>query len=266
MTVSTIASVASGAIERASGKNTYAASITSLLKVSGASSSASSDTASFSTAISLQTQVSGLRAASLNIAQSASVAEVASVGVGKIDRVLGRLQELAVRASGDVNESTRSALDVEFQALKAEISRITNSANFGGRNVLDGSVSTESLGLEGGEGIPSISAASLFEGADLSLTNTKSAADAVDTLKNALQKVGEVSKNLGSISEALELGAVTVETAIQNQEAARSNLTEADLITASTQTASQQVESASTLSLLAQTNRLPGNVLQLLVE
>lgn len=266
MTVSTIASVASGAIQRASGKNTYAASISSLLKAGGASSATSTDTTSFSAAISLQTQVSGLRAASLNIAQSASVAEVASLGVGKIDRVLGRLQELAVRAGGDVSESTRSALDVEFQALKAEIGRIANSTGFAGRNVLDGSVTTESLGLEGGEGVPALNASTLFEGKDISLATAKNAAEAVDALKGAIQKIGDVSKNLSDITEALELGAVTVETAVQNQEAARSSFTEADLIVASTQTASQQVENASALSLLAQTNRLPGNVLQLLVE
>lgn len=266
MTVSTIASVVSGAIERTSGKNTYAASISSLLKVSGASGGSAVDTSSFSTAISLQTQVSGLRAASLNIAQSASVAEVASIGVGKIDRVLGRLQELAVRASGEVSDSARAGLDVEFQALKAEINRISNSTSFGGQNVLDGSLSSESLGLEGGEGVPELSANTLFGGEQLSLATAGSASDAVDALKGALQKIGDVSKNLGDITEALELGAVTVETAIQNQEAARSSLTEADLVTASTQTASQQVENASTLSLLAQTNRLPGNVLQLLVE
>lgn len=267
MTVSTVASVASGVIQRTlTNKNNYADSIKSLLTASGATGSRT-DTPSLSTAISLQTQVSGLRSASLGIAQSSSLVEVASNGAGQVSRVLGRLQELTTRASAsNLSDAARAGLDVEFQALKAEINRIANSTQFGGRLLLNGNVSAESLGIEGGEGLPDLTTDALFGKGGLSISTSEAAGRALEKVKAAQTVTTDALANIGGIAGALELGASTIESAIQNQDASRSTLSEADLLQAATQNAQAQVENESALSLLAQTNHLPGNILQLLAE
>lgn len=268
MTVSTIASVATGAIQRAVGntnKNDYASSIKSLLATSGATGNRTD--IALTTAISLQSQVSGLRAASLNLAQNSSLVEVASDGAGQINRVLGRLQGLALRASaGELSASARNGLDIEFQSLKSEINRIANASQFGGKPLLDGSVTGEKLGLEGTEGLPNLTSSALFGDGDVSINTSESAQRALETLAEAQRAASEGATDINDIGAALEYGASTLQSALQNQEAARSTLSEADMTQATTQTVQAQVENESSLSLLAQTNRLPSNILQLLAE
>ncbi len=267
MTVSTIASVASGAIQRAVGNNgkTYTSSIKSLLAATGATSNRND--VALTTAISMQTQVSGLRAASLSLAQNSSMVEVASAGVGQINRALGRLQELAERASGgDLSEGARDGLKIEFQSLLSQITRIANTSQFGNKPLLDGSVTGEALGLEGTDGIPNLTSDAIFSEGELSISSSESAQRALEKIADAQNFVTQVAVNIGNMGEALEYGSSTVQSALQNQEAARSVLSEGDFTQAATQSAQVQVQNEASLSLLAQTNRLPGNILQLIAE
>ncbi|MBA4274370.1 MAG: hypothetical protein C0436_01820 [Alphaproteobacteria bacterium] len=268
MTVSTVASVASGAIQRAIGNNNnrYSASIKSLLATSGAAGGRN-DISALSTAVSLQTQVTGLRAASINIAQNVSQVEIAAGGAGQISRALTRLQEIATRASSnDVDGAGRAGLNEEFKAILSQVSTIARSTQFAGRAVLDGSVSAESLGLEGGIGLPDLTSDALFGQTELTVATGESAQRALEALRLAQETLTAASTSIGGIAEALEIGAGAVDSAIQNQEAARSTLSEDDFAAAASQNAQAQVQNEASLSLLAQTNRLPANILQLLSE
>ena len=96
---------------------------------------------SLSTATSLQTEVSSLRTASLNISQASSFLQVADGGLGQIGGILDRLNAVAVQAnSGALSDSGRQGLEAEFQGLVSEIDRIAGNTNFNGVNLLDGSL------------------------------------------------------------------------------------------------------------------------------
>ena len=105
--------------------------------------SAMEDIASLSIATGLQSQVTGLRQASLNVAQASSMLQVADGGMSQIGDILQRMQALSVQAnSGALSQSARQGLNTEFQGLAAEIDRLSGNTNFNNVKLLDGSLST----------------------------------------------------------------------------------------------------------------------------
>ncbi len=100
---------------------------------------AADDVAGMSVATGLFSRVSALRSASINIAQAASLLQVADGGLQDISDILLRMQSLSVMAnSGTIHASERGFLDLEFQQLKESIDRIANETNFNGVKVLNG--------------------------------------------------------------------------------------------------------------------------------
>lgn len=100
------------------------------------------DIASLSIGTSLQTQVTGLRQASLNVAQASSMLQVADGGMGQIGDILQRMQALSIQAnSGVLSAEGRVGLNTEFQQLAQEIDRISGNTNFNGVNLLNGNLS-----------------------------------------------------------------------------------------------------------------------------
>lgn len=106
-------------------------------------SQAVNDIAALSVATSLQSEVTGLRGAALNVAQADSLLQVADGGIGQIGSILDRMQALAVQAnSGALSDAARAGINSEFQGLAAEIDRLSGETNFNGVKLLDGSLST----------------------------------------------------------------------------------------------------------------------------
>lgn len=268
MTVSTIAATATGTTQRVVGKdnNKLATSIKSLLVASGVTGANNAESG-LSKAISLQTQVTGLRSASVNIAQSASQVEVAAKAGGEVGKILGRLQEIANQsANAEITDATRKELSAEFKALVSAIDAAVENAKFAGKYVLDGSLSADALGVENGGTIPSFSSESLLGSGEISVGTSESAQRALETLTAALETFEQGAATINNIAEALDIAASTVESALQNQDAARSTLNAADISTILPDNPEDQVKYQPSLSLLAQTNRLPNNILQLLSE
>jgi flagellin len=256
MTVSSFTSLIAGIERNLSTRNARAASSVNAL-VSGARSVPEQNAiADVSVAVGLQNQAASLRAASINLSRASSLLQVADSGAEQIDRALGRLQTLSQRATGgDISAAERTALNNEFQTVRTEITRIVNTTRFGSQTLLDGSFnaqeSTENFD------IPDVSDAALFGDASLDITSPNSARDAQTTVTAARAELGALQ---GAFSYAL--GAF--ESATQNQEAARSSLSDTDILLASTTRASDAVGQQASLSLLAQANRLPTSVLQLI--
>lgn len=272
MTVSSIASLASGIQRSLNQQNNRVATAVSQLVSGNRLVKASTDVAALSTATSLQTQVSSLRTASLNISQASSLLEVADGGAQQVGQVLDRLQSLALRAqSGDLSNTERAQLDIEFQQLRSEINRVALSTNFNNKPLLDGSLtsgidfqiddSSAPVNLQ----IGGLSDANLFS-SDINILTADGARAAFEQIQSAQNTVTAQRAEIGSFQQGLGFAADTLEVAIQNQEAARAELSDADFAAISTESAQAQVQQKASISLLAQTNRLSGNILTLLNE
>ncbi len=114
--------------------------------------------------------------------------------------------------------------------------------------------------------IGDVSSDALFNGLDLNILTADGAAQALGAIRGAIGYVTSQRADVGSFQSALDFAAANVESAIQNQEAARAALADTDFAAESTNNALLQVQRQAQLATLAQSNRLQGNLLQLLVE
>ncbi len=102
--------------------------------------SAKDDAASLAIGSRLAAEVGALGQASANASQAGSMLQIADGSMARTNEILIRMKTLAVQsASGQLSNTERSILDVEYQALKAEIIRIGADTEFNGVKMLAGS-------------------------------------------------------------------------------------------------------------------------------
>ena len=102
--------------------------------------SAKDDAAGMQIANRLGNQVKGLNVAIANANNGVSIAQTAEGAMQESTNLLQRLRELALQsANGDKSDADRVSLQQEFTAKVGELTRISNTTTFGGRNLLDGS-------------------------------------------------------------------------------------------------------------------------------
>jgi flagellin len=103
---------------------------------------ASTDVAAMSVATGMQSQITGLRRAAMNVSQASSFLEVADGGLRQASAIVDRMSALAVQSnSGALSDSARRGLNIEFQNLRQELDRLSGNTNFNGVNQLDGTLS-----------------------------------------------------------------------------------------------------------------------------
>lgn len=106
---------------------------------------ASQDVADLAVGTSLNTQVTTLRSALSNASQASSLLQVANGGLNQQLNILEQQKAIAVQASsGTLDDTTRSALDQQFQGLTDELNQIAGSTNFNGVSLLNGATTTSS--------------------------------------------------------------------------------------------------------------------------
>jgi flagellin len=118
--------------------------------------SAKDDAAGLSIAERMNSQVRGLNVAARNANDGVSLAQTAEGALGKVGDMVQRIRELAVQSSNATNSSgDRGALQQEVSQLKAEIDRVSQSTNFNGTKLLDGSFTAAKfqVGANAGEDI-----------------------------------------------------------------------------------------------------------------
>jgi flagellin len=88
----------------------------------------------------MTSQIRGLDQAARNASDAISLTQTAEGNLSQISSVLQRMREIAVQSASDSNTATdRTSLQSEATSLSAEIDRIANTAQFNGKNLLDGS-------------------------------------------------------------------------------------------------------------------------------
>ena len=108
----------------------------------------SDDGASLAISESLRSDARAFRQGVRNLQNGLSlINNVAEGGLSVIAEILIRTRELASQAStGTIGDTERQTLQLEFEAQKQEINRITNTNEFLGQKLLDGSLSSDATG------------------------------------------------------------------------------------------------------------------------
>ncbi len=133
---------------------------------------AGDDAAGLAISEKMRAQITGLNAAQKNVKDGISLVKTAEGAMQEIQDMLNRMDYLATQSANGTyqDEVDRENLNKEVTALKTEINRIADSANFNGIKLLDGSLDT-TVKTTGDQDISAIDADALKIIADGQLGN-----------------------------------------------------------------------------------------------
>ena len=106
---------------------------------------AGDDAAGLAISEKMRAQITGLNAAQKNVKDGISLVKTAEGAMQEVQDMLDRMDYLATQSANGTydNEVDRANLQKEVEALKSEINRIADSANFNGIKLLDGSIQSK---------------------------------------------------------------------------------------------------------------------------
>ena len=101
--------------------------------------SAADDAAGLAISSRMTSQINGLSQAVRNAQDAMSMLATADGAMIEVTAMIQRMRELSIQAISDTNTaSDRTALDLEYQALKSEIDRIAENTQWNGRSFFNG--------------------------------------------------------------------------------------------------------------------------------
>jgi len=100
---------------------------------------AADDAAGLAISNRMDNQVRGMQQANRNVQQGNNLLQTAEGAMNEIGNILGRMRELAVQSASDgVNGDDRASIDLEFEQLKSEITRIASATEYNNTKLIDG--------------------------------------------------------------------------------------------------------------------------------
>jgi flagellin len=234
--------------------------------------SAKDDAAGLAIATKFDAQIRGLSVAQRNANDGISLAQTAEGALDEVTNNLQRIRELAVQAANATNSADdRTALDAEVQARKDEIDRIGAVTEFNGTALLDGSFTSQTFQVGANNTANdqiSISIDDEVSMAGLSITedvtSVSGAQALLDEVDDALDTVNSLRGDLGAVQNRFESTIANLGNSIENQSAAQSRILDADFASETAKLAKANVLQQAGISVLAQANARPNQVLSLL--
>lgn len=237
---------------------------------------AGDDAAGLAISESIRAQVRGLAQAERNAQDGVSVIQIAEGGLSEISNILIRLRELGVQASSDtIGQNERKFIDIEFQQLLEEISRISNTTEFNKVPLLNGSGAQFDVQV-GTRNNPALDRIRLFDSgtADVNLValglNLTSVADKLNaqsslaTIDSALSSVTAIRSTFGAMQNRLQSTISTIMIGRENLTTANSRIRDMDMAEETTELAKNQILIQSGISVLTQANTTIKSALELL--
>ncbi|MBI5408129.1 MAG: flagellin FliC [Nitrospirae bacterium] len=242
--------------------------------------SAKDDAAGLAISMKLTAHVRSINQAVRNAQDGVSVVQTAEGGMNEISNILTRMRELSQQASnGTLSTTDRSALDNEFQNLKSEITRISDTTEFNGMKLIDGTQSANGVTLQvginnaaadriaiAGGTLNDIDASALgLTTGTLSSIDTAAAAQSMLTMvDSAISTVATRRGNLGAIQNRLGNTIANLEITSENLSAANSRIADADFALETANLTKSQIILQAGVAVLAQANVIPQYALQLM--
>ncbi len=235
---------------------------------------AGDDAAGLAISEGLKAQIGGLKVAGRNAQDGISVVQTAEGALTEVHSTLQRLRDLAVQAGNDSNNAeSRTAIQTEATQLAEEITRIGQSTNFNGINLV-GAAAPATLTFQVGADGDAASQISVALTADaeaigtavgaLTFTDAAAAQASITAIDAQIETVSTARANLGAVQNRFERTINNLNVAVENLSASNSRIRDTDMAAEMSQFTRSQILSQAGTAMLAQANQLPQGVLQLL--
>ena len=236
--------------------------------------SAADDAAGMAMSNTMTAQVKGLDMAVKNANDAISMIQTADGASIEIGDMLQRMRELAVQANnGTLTDADRTQLNLEFQQLETEITRVGAQTEWNGTALLAGTIGTTgTVTYQIGDTAQTMDVAfgTLTAVGDLGLDATGTiatatgAAAAITDLDAAIVALNTQRATYGAAINRLEHTVDNLSNVSMNTQSALSRIQDADYATESTALAKTQIIAQAGTAMLAQANQQAQTVLALL--
>ena len=236
---------------------------------------AGDDAAGLAISEKMRAQITGLETAQKNAKDGISLVQTAEGALTEVHDMLNRMVELATQSANGTydNDVDRKNLQSELDQLRTEIGRISDSANFNGIKLFDGSLATKGVTLQIGDTSDNFNKIN-FKLADMdakglgiqtiSIKSATAAGSAISAIKAAINKVSTVRGELGAIQNRLDHTINNLSVMTENIQDAESTIRDTDVADEMMAYTKNNILVQSAQAMLAQANQVPQGVLQLL--
>jgi flagellin len=241
--------------------------------------SAKDDAAGLAIATRMDSQTKGLTVAVRNAYDGLSIAQTAEGALDEVISNIQRIREIAVQAkSGQYGASDVSYMQQEADALINEVQRTADQTKFNNIKLFDGnyvknlhvsyaasdvgiviSIGNMSTTVIGGNGS---TLDTVLSGGAQQLSNSNTIA--ISVMDGALAMILTEKAKLGAKSNQFEAAVRNIENIIETTQASRSRIVDADFATETANMTKNLILQQAGVSVLAQANSIPQNVLSLL--
>ena len=244
---------------------------------------AADDAAGLAISEGLRSDIRSLRQAVRNSNDGVSLINIAEGALNEQGSMLIRLRELASQAAtGTTGSTERATIQLEFNALRNEIDRITHTTVFNDQKLIDGSLassvsSANQIFIQVGIDNNANSRINLNEQLDLkaitvsalnidslSVTGSSGALDALEAINTAIGSVTAIRGQVGSVQNRLVRTISNLNISVENLQAAESQIRDADIAEEVALLTRNQIMVQASTAMVGQANLIPQSVLQLL--
>ena len=244
---------------------------------------AADDAAGLAISEGLRSDIRTLRQAVRNSNDGVSLINIAEGALNEQGSMLIRLRELASQAAtGTTGSTERATIQLEFNALRNEIDRITHTTVFNDQKLIDGSLassvsSANQIFIQVGMDNNANSRINLNEQLDLkaitvsalnidslSVTGANGALDALEAINTAIGSVTAIRGQVGSVQNRLVRTISNLNISVENLQAAESQIRDADIAEEVALLTRNQIMVQASTAMVGQANLIPQSVLQLL--
>jgi flagellin len=234
--------------------------------------SAKDDAAGLAIATRMDSQVRGMNVAVRNANDGISLAQTAESALGAVTNALQRMRELAVQASNSTNSGTdKDSLSQEFQQLGDEIQRVLGGTTFNGaltfqigaNTTVNDTLTVTTVNMAANVSITAVTSGGANAKID-STVNLAGMQSVITALDGAIDTVNAQRATFGATQSRFESIITNLQSASQNQAAARSRIMDADFAAETANLSRAQVLQQAGNAMVAQANQLPQQVLSLL--
>ena len=231
----------------------------------------------------LRSDIRALRQASRNANDGMSLINVTEGALNEQSGILIRLRELASQAAtGTVGSTERGTIQLEFSALRDELTRISQTTEFNGTALLNGSLASTAtstnhimiqIGIDNSENsrlnlnsainLAAVDASTLGIAA-LSVTGAAEALTALNEINAAIGSVTAARGKVGAVQNRLQRSVSALAVTAENLQAAESSIRDADIASEIAELTRNQILVQTSTAMVGQSNLIPQSVLQLL--
>ena len=227
--------------------------------------SAKDDAAGLAIANRMNAQVRGINVSIRNANDGISLIQTAEGALGTVTDSLQRMRELAIQAQNATNgTSDRANMDVEYQQLSQEITRIAAQTKFNGIAIIGAGAAANVYQVGANNGDTLTVTTTTVNTVGGSLTTSANASTAVAALDTALDTITTNRATYGAAINRFGMAIQNLQVTGENQAAARGRILDADFAAETSNLSRAQILQQAGSAMIAQANQLPNQVMALL--